>query len=564
MTSSSCSKLCSFCQADDVASQSVTRCTECEVFLCQKCEKHHRKARLFKHHKTMSTKDFHKLPVFMQETSSLCKEHNSKLELYCPFHACPCCIQCLSKHRKCQDIKPLSDMITHVRSSASIHIFKTELKDLTKTFGVILNFLNSRIDENNSQMASSVTKFRCIKKSIDDDLNRLEQKIMDELESKHLFLISNMNTLLKQIKHREIQRNKLQEQLSKLKQFATNLQMYFGLREIEMSTSEVVKFVSDFTSGDHMNESNLEIRISSSIQLMLQDIKSFGEINITTCPSSIYIQTGRRDQAQHFIPTIPEIEQIEPLLLKTVTIPDDIKAEDVKACQILPNGEILILDQTNKHISKFSNDGILMKIVVRVNVVPYDMCLVRNDTVAISLPVTNQTVMADIEKGEISETIGFTHDCHGLSSDGQILVVSSVNEKKCTTVNLIDMSPKILEGVGGNYISLFKENMYCIDNKENNVNCYNKNGDTLWTFKHCDIQSSNGLALDIHGFIYIASFGNKKIVVISPDGKASKTIQSEADGIINPRGIDINKDNRTMIIACEINNDRPHILIFKI
>lgn len=72
-------KICTLCYDDDGAStEAVVWCTDCEVFLCKDCGKHHKRSRTSEDHKTMSSTEYHKLPQFMREISSL-KTGNPKV-----------------------------------------------------------------------------------------------------------------------------------------------------------------------------------------------------------------------------------------------------------------------------------------------------------------------------------------------------------------------------------------------------------------------------------------------------------------------------------------------------
>ncbi|XP_052058529.1 uncharacterized protein LOC127698867 [Mytilus californianus] len=561
MASSFCKEVCTLCQDEAVSNQAVTWCTECEIFFCMDCDKHHKKSPSSKYHKIMSTEEYHKLPAFMQEISSQCQEHNKKFELYCSFHACPCCVQCVTKHQKCQDIKPLSDILTNVKSSASVQLLEKDLKDLKENFGEIVKFLKRRINTNNIQKTAAIKVIHTMRRSLDHYLNRLEQQILGDLESKHSKLKLNMNTLLKQLEHRKVKLHTLQEEFSKMTLYANELQMYIGLREIEKTTSQAAKYIEDVESAGLLNEKNLEIKISSSLQSILQDVKSFGDINITTSSSTVQIKAGRKDQAQRLVPTVLGIENIELSLMKSVTFAEEIGLVYINCCRLLPGGKILILDFNQSQLLLFSKDGIFMRIVVTFEGSPHNLCIVRNNTAAISLARIEQLALVDIEKNKIIKTIELSHDCRGVTSDSQILVV--IGEKKCTIVNLKDMSHKILEGVGGNYISIFKEKIYCTGLIEQKVSCYQTTGEPLWTFMHNDIKSPTGLALDINGFVYVASFETNKIVVVSPDGKTSKTILSDANGIINPTGLDINRGTGMMVVACSMSGYLPKMLLFK-
>ncbi|VDI32971.1 Hypothetical predicted protein [Mytilus galloprovincialis] len=199
---------------------------------------------------------------------------------------------------------------------------------------------------------------------------------------------------------------------------------------------------------------------------------------------------------------------MKPSLLTRLTIPKDSNTLRISACRILPDG------------------------------------------------IENQTSLVDIEKNEIIQTITLSHYCDGVASDGETLVVSSTGSQS-TRVNLNNMSHTILEGMGGvGCISLFHVNIYGIIPLENKVCCFKSTGEPLWSFTHQDIDSPVGMTVDMNGFIYIASYENNSIVVISTNGKTCKTIISEADGIKYPYGIDINRETGMMIVSSKIKGDR--------
>ncbi|XP_052106564.1 uncharacterized protein LOC127739043 [Mytilus californianus] len=343
----------------------------------------------------------------------------------------------------------------------------------------------------------------------------------------------------------------MQDEFTKMKQCATELQMYVGLREIEKATSQTAKYIDDLEREDHFNERNLEVNISSGLKSILQDIKSFGDININNCPSTLCVKAERKGQAQHLVKNIPGIEKIKPLLLRTLTIPNNMQSLNITACLALPNGKFMILDLNKFQLLMFSNNGIFIRKVMSFSTGPVDACFVRNDIVAVAFGIKNQTAVVDVERNKIIQTIKLPHISSAVASDGQILAISAINDS--TIVNLNDMSHTILQGVGANYSAVFKGNIYGIIQSENNICCYKKTGEPLWTFQH-DIDILGGLALDKNGFVYIVSRGDNGIVVVSPDGKTCKTILLEDDGINFPDVIDINKETEMMIVSGQVDD----------
>ncbi|CAC5391115.1 unnamed protein product [Mytilus coruscus] len=543
---SSVKHFCIICHDDGISNAAATWCTECEVFFCGDCEKPHSKSRLSKNHKTMSAKDYQKLPSFMKEISSQCRDHKKKFELYCSFHACPCC---------------LSSASLQVKSSASVQLFEKDLKNVRENLDTAIKYLKTRISTINTQKTKAVDDIRYVRKSINDNLNKLEQDMLNDLESKHSKLKLHMATHMQKLEQGAIQIDQMQSQFTKMTQHATELQMYVGLREIEQTTSQTAKYLEDLESGDSFTEKNLEFKISSALQSIRQDVKSFGDININTTSSTLRLKTGRKHQAQHLVPKVPGIEQIKPSLLTRLKSQIDMKL-NIWACLILPDGKSIILDHNKKQLLLFSTEGIFIRKVVTFPKYPWDACFARNYTVAVTLGLANQTALVDVNKSKIIQKIKVSHNCYGVASDGKTLVISS-DGGQCTTVNLNDMSHTIVEGMGGMYyISLFQGNIYGNNYNKNEVCCYKSTGESLWTYHHQDIDYPVGITLDINGFVYIVSRENSSIVVVSPEGKNSKTILSNADGIKSPHAIDINREAGMMIVSSDISDDKSYETAF--
>ncbi|XP_063426843.1 E3 ubiquitin-protein ligase TRIM9-like [Mytilus trossulus] len=254
---SSVKNLCTICHDDGIFNPAVIWCTECAVFFCRDCEKPHSKFHLSTNHKTMSTEDYRKLPTFMQEISSQCKDHKKKIELYCPFHASPCCVQCITdKHSKCHEMKPLSDILKQVKSSASVQLFEKDLKDAKENLDTAIKYMKNKISTINTQKSKATEEICYMRKLINDYLNKLEQDLLNDLDSKHSKLKSNMDTLVQQMEHQASQIDLMQSQFTKMTQYATELQMYIGLREIEKIASQATKYSEDLESAE---EKNLEM-----------------------------------------------------------------------------------------------------------------------------------------------------------------------------------------------------------------------------------------------------------------------------------------------------------------
>ncbi|CAG2201087.1 unnamed protein product [Mytilus edulis] len=188
---------------------------------------------------------------------------------------------------------------------------------------MIMNYLKNGNDKNNFQNAKAIEEIQFMNKSIDEHLNMLEQQFIGTLESKHSRLTSNMNPLIKNIEHRSVEMHKLLEKFFKMKQYATELQMFNGIREIEKTTAIAAKYIEDLKKKGHLHKYNIEYKVSSALRSILQDVRSFGEIEIVTSLSTFHLWEEESDQTRHKARTAVRIEQTTPLM-KTQTVLDDI------------------------------------------------------------------------------------------------------------------------------------------------------------------------------------------------------------------------------------------------
>ncbi|XP_063418732.1 uncharacterized protein LOC134701511 [Mytilus trossulus] len=392
----------------------------------------------------MSAEDYNKLPAFIQKISSQCKDHNKKFELYCSSHACPCCVQCTTdKHKKCQDMKPLSDILQQVKSSASVQLFEKDLKNVKKNYDEASKYLITRISIIYAQKTKAIEEIRSTRKSIVDYLNKLEQIMLDDLESEHSKLKSNMATLVDQMDQRVSKIDQMQREFTEMTQYATELQMYFGLREIEKTTFQVTKYIEDLESGDNFNEQNLEVKISSALRSILKDVKSFGDIKINTTSSTLHIKTVRKDQAQHLVPKGPGIDHPSQ---KKLIIPEGMRSLDIYATLILPDasdGKTLVINEDGRKITTVNLNDKSQTILEVIGTDCISLfqgkiyCAVYHENKVYCYKITGEPLWT-FQHQDIAKPTGITLDINGfiyiVSNENESIVVVSPDGKTCKTI----------------------------------------------------------------------------------------------------------------------------------
>ncbi|CAC5374958.1 unnamed protein product [Mytilus coruscus] len=319
-------------------------------------------------------------------------------------------------------------------------------------------------------------------------------------------------------------------------------------------------YIEDLKRGSDLHERNLHVKTSPALASILHNVKSFGEITVDTRPCNVQANAERKDQAQYLVP-VPTIDQIKPSFSNKLNVPIGRTLRIVDCC-ILPDCNCLIVDTVGKDLLLFKNDGTFIRAVLSFENTPDSVCFVKDGTVAVSFYRNGEVALVDIYKSQVDRNFMFPKVCcSGVSSDGQVLVISMPNEKKVIVMNLLDES-KQKEGIYVNHISLVKGNIYGSNFFNKTVKCYTLSGELLWTFKHENIDKPSGIALDKHGFIYVACRISNKIVVFSPDGKSCRTILNREDGMKAPQSIAIDIKSETMLVSSSREDLDP--LLFKL
>ncbi|CAG2189757.1 unnamed protein product [Mytilus edulis] len=316
-------------------------------------------------------------------------------------------------------MKPLPEILKQVKSSAAVRLLEKDLKDLKENFDEIGEYLKNRLSTNTKQKTKAIQNIKAMRKSIDDYINQLEQQLFKDLETEHLKLKSQIETLLHEVDIRAKQIRKLQNEFSNMTKYATELQTYVGLTEIETITSKETNYMEDLKRGPDLNERNLHVTTSPDFDSILLDVKSFGEITVDTRPCNILANAGRKYQAQHLVP-IPTIDQIKPSFSKTLKVPGGKKCD-------------------HKVLLMIRNDGTFIRSILSFKEVPTCVCLVKDDTVAVSFYSAGQVALVDIGKNkDIDTPLGIALDknefifvaCKGSNK----IVVISPDGKSCRTI----------------------------------------------------------------------------------------------------------------------------------
>ncbi|CAC5417660.1 unnamed protein product [Mytilus coruscus] len=536
-------ELCTLHLEEDVSISADSWCIECQTFLCLQCEKDHKRNRASKRHTIISSVEYKQLPALILEFSNWCDEHEKKYDFFCHFHDTAGFVTCIKdQHKECRDLSPLDDVIKGIKSSATVNKVKTELQNLNDNVVMIASHLDSRLIALEKQKVQCFEEIQRTRKSVNDHLDKIEKRILDDLDSGLFKIKSKLEKMLNELKSTKTKINNLQNDFPKMMEFATDLQTYNGLRQMAKITDEEFSKVDNLKSKDEFKDMNMKLKIVEALRSFEKNIDSFGKILIETVPSSLQLKSLKGPQINLLLP-------IKSKLINTLKISDVVGQCKIHGCLILPQENFLFVDRRNKRILLFSQDGTFKRTVIIFVDGPSDVCYIKDDIVAITCPEAGLIHLVDTEKKRIENTINIKGYGYGIKSDGEKLFVRI--EDSFIVLDL-DGNTIYRIQIPGKYITQFtiiENNIICTNWDTSEVLSYDMKGNLLWKYSHDQIRKPIGIANDSSGKIYLSCLNSEKIVVLSPTDKSSYTFLTNLNGLNKPFSIHINQQRSLLLVA---------------
>ncbi|CAC5395462.1 unnamed protein product [Mytilus coruscus] len=287
-------------------------CTVCEEGLCAGCEKVHKSIKTSRNHRLISTEDYQQIKHI--SVSLKCKYHDKRLELYCKTHDIAVCVGCVpSHHMACSDVIPLDKAAENAKRS-------TALADLEDTLIIALQNIKQIITDRESAFENLEGQKQTIKHTINDTrarmmkkLDDLEQKILQELDTKHGSCKSEESKLLTCLKRSLRDLSCLREQTSQLKSFASDIQLFLGTRQTNEAVFKEVEAVKERIKSVQNYEVYLQLH--PSVMGLMNEVDQLGEISIKKTTTSLPFKEAKVDQAQIQLP-VQEVKSINNIQIR--------------------------------------------------------------------------------------------------------------------------------------------------------------------------------------------------------------------------------------------------------
>ncbi|XP_071169026.1 transcription intermediary factor 1-alpha-like [Mytilus edulis] len=545
---SSIKVICGVCESQHRTTNAEFWCPECDEGLCSDCLKYHNALKATRAHEVILVEKYKQLPTSIANISHHCSEHDRKFQMYCPQHESICCPLCIhSNHANCVGILSLEKVIQTAKTSVLLESFDQDLQNIKMNIERVVQDRKQNLFEIQKQKQKFHDKIKQVRYKINEHLDTLEQQILQDLYAAEKKVKSEIEDLLGKLAENTEEVNAMENNISAIKEYASELQAFLGSKMIETEIQKHETLLQSLFDDGSLRKIDINCKIEDKITDVLSTVNSLGSISIEPSSPLVVMKLGKEIQAQC-------LQHIPPLTINdlTMTLQSKFQFKLITGCFFSSTGDIVLIDHGNHRLLILKEDGILKSDIPLSIQHPADGTCIDDKTVAVSFQYSNQMQIINVSANIVDRTIKMAGNCYGLChSDDHLLYCDT--GRGIQKVNMSDNCSSTL--VNDNtlstrsYVATYKDKMFYTNNSKHTVTCCSLTGEKMWEYKDQLVSSPRGIDVDKDSNVYIASYGNDSIIVLSSDGKQARKLLGSDDGISKPYGLAFDTKKENLLVA---------------
>lgn len=537
--------VCGIYKKEDQSNIPVEWCPECQKALCSPCSQRHKQDKSSKDHEIMASNNYHKLPPFIKNINQNCSNHTMKYQFLCREHDTLICNKCIkTEHKKCKEIPYLPDIVGKVKTSNAFEDVAREMKEAVE-------ILRNGIAEQQKNLKGFQNQRKEMARKVEDTMARIMTYLMKVKQN----MLSDIDVVIKEeegkgvvtqntLQTMENQISEIYNQKESIKSYATNLQTFIGIKEMEKVVEESKSVLTELSDNGTLCCTNIALKEINAIEDMLTKEKLFGYIEATKSPSSMSIETCKPQQAHIIKYTMPKQLQFQERV--------KVGHRNHFGCCTLPSGIMVVNDYFNDRIKNFNQDG-TMTPTIKVMEKPYDIAVVNDNQVVISLPWKASISLVDVNNEKIIKTWSSIPRVAGISyTDGDIIFCVSFTGIKRLNINNKTINDVINDKTVSTYshaVATHERLYYSCSDSTYTVTVLDSGYNII--FKYQDkavLRFPWGVTIDNYNNVYVTGYWTHNLLEICPDGKVNQLL-SEDDGLYNPTAVHYNCHTKQFIVV---------------
>ncbi|KAL3891356.1 hypothetical protein ACJMK2_003618 [Sinanodonta woodiana] len=564
-TKSKVDRVCDACTAEGSSVTATGFCVVCEEAMCDDCVKFHRKQKMSKAHSILTIEELLNNPQNVMKFAEgfTCLDHKDDLKLFCYTHKIACCGICyFESHNTCSKVIKLEEELPALLRETKTSEIIEELKKLQTHLKTFIDVKESNIKDLESQVNGLTDQIREVRTKINTALDELEMKV--KTEGKRIHKEAAIRTqednhqcwsLIHAIRNSQLLCETVHKYGIDIQKFLTaekiksQLPLYYSQVREKYERTDMLTMQVKFTP-----------LLESFISLSSSDIGKLVTMNGSTLSLPGFQKLTKECQ----------VEKVETFY---VNISGNSNVPYYTGNTILPRDRVMLVDLNNSQCILLNNSHQVVT-TYKLTGTPYDICVVGDEEVAVSLYNQNNIQVMSVKDDVISpvRTIPTKYNCSGIAAAGKgemVVVGDCGNNKYCWSLirdgrevsysDQYDSSSGFLR----HYIAVnnSKTRVYVNVPDINSLLCFNKEGKKQYTYSHDNLKFPFGVAVDRDDNIYVVGYSSSNIHQLSPDGCIIQVITTGVPK--NPRAISFDNRRDTFIITNYFVKTKLHIYQLK-
>lgn len=563
-------RTCDPCKFENNESKAHGFCRTCREYLCEKCERFHRKFQATRSHKIVHGV---LMPKPVKKSMITCEYHkNNPVEYFCKDHGDVICLDCKElKHKICNSVVSIEFFGSTEVEKKDFEKVKAELKTVVENFKNVLVLRKQDLTDLDGQRDKCRNTIKEIRNDFNTLLDKLEADLENEVQEIYSKEVQIMRDHVTMCEKATKTLSDVIENVAEVKKTEDNIAVFSTYMKAKRKLADYEKVLKDVKREAYNPE--MEILRDQEVTEGLKKITSFGETKVKIIPKAFQISLNDLKK---------ENMRVVETIVHPVRMPDDDAKHDceITGSTFLDNGTLVICDKHNYKI-KLLDRNFTCKYDFSLNAAPWDVAVVNDKWVVASLPFVKklQFLHADIfegiTKGRTIETermcwgVAVSKEdilisCHDNPGNGKIYVLDKRGHTKRIVGAEAEDSTFVLEMPSYLAVSVDGEKIFVADGDvKQTITCVTrKNGQIVYDYsvipfgysKHANAGTyqnpwSFKIVVDNDDYVF-ANLGDKEMIqVITDTGVKYGTLLRNTEQLFGPHTMSYREADATLIIG---------------
>ena len=549
---------CDACKLDEKICEAKYYCPDCEDYLCNDCENHHKKVKATRFHAIVSVDEMSKTNSELKKRQAmkhLCPcSQNEEINYYCKDHDDCFCLLCKNvKHRRCR-----TAAVDEASSEASVIPVFTALAD--KTNGLIDKATELETEHKNLKSTlegleetgqEDIRKFRSKLSLVLDELERKSQEELQDtaetalsrLEDSTMVICNTLQMLRKD--EQAIQESKKAQ--DKRHFFITSSKLRTSLRDYEAVIEDI---------SDKMDAPEIVFEPSKTLADLQNMLDSLGKIRVTQHAKSRPVLIDA------------SVKRNTKVDIKSLSMKEE---PSITGTEFLRTGELLIADHGSSKLALL-DASLNIKSSLKCEGPPYDVTVISYTEAVATLPYQQMLLYVQTcPKLLISRQIQLDNRCWGITYSHDNIYVACNFSGETPEILQLDMEGTVKRVVASDqlgktqcYIFNIAANqegtrLYISDYWSHKLICMNTDGNVLFEHSDNDMKYPRGILVDGEENALVCCESSNCIIVVKSDGTKSRALLTSKNGVQTPFAINYRARDGMLVVGCWKNDN---VLVF--